>query len=339
MHVEAVSRHLSTASGIDMIVQIIEEFRIETENAVPAVEAAESFDALHSEIEGIRRNMVNAIRESAGRRAPYAPCYHAVIDTGEEHAVDVFAVEYFDCPSVDHAFIRSLKRDVKAAVSAIASAELTSLEGSAFEGSLLFFHELNDMISEQSDAINEEFDTIYDERDFMDGDLNTDVLPDVAGYGYLLSESNILCTPDGRKGKSGSIPKDIDRKLIRLRLIMRETMISALEGSEGFHFFPGSYVSSFNTETSGLTTRFFDVIGYPPEITEEEAGKIICRAYEDAARVFSEERGGGRITYPVLSAACIIPDNPPRFFSALMEKAELYRDENRSLDTMEFRYI
>ena len=322
-----------------MIIQVTEEFRIRTKEALPHIDDAEAFSAFHQEIAGIRKRLVEDIRErTKDEDAVYAPCYHAVLDTGEEHTADIFAVEYFDSMNADHSKIRLFKRAVKAAVDALPDSELVNVEGSAFEGSLMFFHELNDLVSEQSDALQEEYLIIYSEKDFLNGELNTAVLDSRASYGFLLAESNIRCNAAG-KGRKMDMLKELDGKLGHLRFIMKEKLMEALEEERDFHLFPGSFVTSYNTESHVLTTRFFDIIGFPHSLSRDEAERIIFSSYEEAGRALNGEKGCNELSYPVISDTDIIPDNPIRFFTRLKDKAESLRDGKSDLDEDGFRYF
>ena len=322
-----------------MVIQITEEFRISFESGVPHGDDKEAFSAFCSKAEDIRAALVDRIRKNTeGEDAVYAPCYHAVIDTGEEHSADIFAAEYFECSDADHLLIRRLKKAVKAAVASIPGAEAISFEGSAFEGSLLFFHELNDLITEHSDALNEECSVIYDGKDLLNSSLNTALLESAKQYSYVLSESNIRCSASG-KGRKADVLKALDGKLGRLRLLMKETLMETLEEERGFHLFPGSFVSSYDAERHVLTTRFFDVIGFPPSLSREEAEKIIFRSYEEAGMAFDDGNGCNKLSHPVMSDTDIIPSNPGRFFIQLRDKAEAFQDGERDLDTAGLRYF
>ena len=311
-----------------MIIQITEEFIIGTSTSP-------DMESFRNEVEGIRKSLIDAIAAKAvGNGVIYAPCYHAVIDTGEMHYADLLAVEYFDSPSVDHSMIRMFKRTVKEAIrEAMPEAEIRHCEGSAFDGSLLFFHELNDMIEEQRDAVLDNFPVIYDVKDLTDAALNSSVSPACDHYHYLLAESNLRCRTL-KHGKDAML--DLDEKLGSLRYGMKRALMSALESGSGYHFFPGSFAVSYEDKHT-LVARFFDVIGCPKGIASDSASRVIDEAYKEASRVLEED--GGEITHPVLSETDIIPDNPPSFFHRLMDRAEKYRDERLSLDESGFRYF
>ena len=304
-----------------MIIQITEEFIIGTSTSP-------DMESFRNEVEGIRKVLIDAIAAKVvGNGVVYAPCYHAVIDTGEMHYADLLAVEYFDSPSVDHSMIRMFKRTVKEAIrEAMPEAEIRHCEGSAFDGSLLFFHELNDMIEEQRDAVLDNFPVIYDVKDLTDAALNSSVSPACDHYHYLLAESNLRCRTQ-KHGKDAML--DLDEKLGSLRYGMKRALMSALESGSGYHFFPGSFAVSYEDKHT-LVARFFDVIGCPKGIASDSASRVIDEAYKEASRVLEED--GGEITHPVLSETDIIPDNPPSFFHRLMDRAEKYRDERLSLD-------
>lgn len=312
-----------------MIIQI-------TEESIIAISSSSDTDGFRKDAEGMRRALIDAIAAKvADKGVIYAPCYHAVIDAGERHAADLFAVEYFDSQSVDHSMIRMLKRTVKEAIrEALPGAVIRNCEGSAFDGSILFFHELNDMIEEQRNAVLDAFPVIYDVKDLTDAELNTSVFPACDHYHYLLAESNLRCRTQ-KNGKDAML--DLDEKLGNLRYGMKKAIMTALESGRGYHLFPGSYAVSYEDKHT-LVARFFDVIGCPKGISSDTASDVIDEAYKEASRVLGDEYGG-EITHPVLGETDIIPDNPPSFFHRLMDRAETFRDGRLSLDEPGFRYF